>query len=68
MVGTPEQALDSKNGALYNWYTVKTGKLCPTGWHMPSDEEWKQLEMALGMTKEEADIWAGRRRPYLISQ
>ena len=46
-------------GALYNWFTVKTGKLCPTGWHVPSDEEWIQLEMALGMTKEEADKWWG---------
>jgi uncharacterized protein (TIGR02145 family) len=27
-------------GALYNWYTVETDKLCPTGWHVPSDAEW----------------------------
>jgi uncharacterized protein (TIGR02145 family) len=26
-------------GALYNWYTVNTGKLCPTGWHVPSHDE-----------------------------
>jgi len=31
-------------GALYNWYAVNTGKLCPDGWHVPSDEEWKFLE------------------------
>lgn len=24
-------------GALYNWYAVNTGKLCPTGWHVPTD-------------------------------
>ncbi|MBE0674256.1 MAG: fibrobacter succinogenes major paralogous domain-containing protein [Bacteroidales bacterium] len=30
-------------GALYNWYAVGTGKLCPTGWHVPSDAEWHQL-------------------------
>lgn len=42
-------------GALYNWYTVKTGKLCPVGWHVPSDEEWKKLEMSLGMTREETE-------------
>ena len=24
-------------GAIYNWYTVETGKLCPTGWHVPTD-------------------------------
>jgi uncharacterized protein (TIGR02145 family) len=42
-------------GALYNWYTVKTRKLCPTGWHVPSDNDWKQLEMTLGMTEKEAN-------------
>lgn len=31
-------------GLLYNWYAVNTGKLCPCGWHVPSDEEWKYLE------------------------
>jgi uncharacterized protein (TIGR02145 family) len=33
----------NKYGALYNWYTVITGKLCPTGWHVPSDAEWTTL-------------------------
>lgn len=31
-------------GALYNWYTVNTKKLCPTGWHVPSDREWSTLQ------------------------
>jgi uncharacterized protein (TIGR02145 family) len=30
-------------GLLYNWYTISTFKLCPTGWHVPSDEEWTTL-------------------------
>ena len=30
-------------GALYNWYAVNTGKLCPTGWHVPSVTEWTVL-------------------------
>jgi len=30
-------------GALYNWHAVNTGKLCPTGWHVPSDAEWTVL-------------------------
>ncbi len=30
-------------GALYNWYTINTEKLCPSGWHVPSVEEWKTL-------------------------
>jgi uncharacterized protein (TIGR02145 family) len=27
-------------GALYNWYTVNTNKLCPKGWHVPTDGDW----------------------------
>ncbi len=30
-------------GALYNWYAVNTGKLCPTGWHVPRKDEWRAL-------------------------
>jgi uncharacterized protein (TIGR02145 family) len=35
-------------GALYNWYTVNTGKLCPTGWHVPSDSDLTVLTTFLG--------------------
>jgi uncharacterized protein (TIGR02145 family) len=35
-------------GALYNWYTVNTGMLCPAGWHVPSDDEWETLCAFLG--------------------
>jgi len=37
--------IDSINtmGRFYNWYAVNTGKLCPTGWHVPSDNEWTVL-------------------------
>jgi len=38
------------NGALYNYYTVITGKLCPDGWHVPSRDEWQQLRDVLGDT------------------
>ena len=30
-------------GAMYNWYTVATGKLCPDGWHVPTDGDWTKL-------------------------
>ena len=30
-------------GLLYNWYAVNTRKLCPDGWRVPTDEEWKYL-------------------------
>lgn len=35
-------------GALYNWYAVNTGTLCPTGWHVPGDAEWDTLNNYLG--------------------
>jgi len=35
-------------GALYNWYTVNTGKLCPSGWHVPDNSEWAVLASYLG--------------------
>jgi len=35
-------------GALYNWYAVSTGKLCPAGWHVPYDPEWTTLTTFLG--------------------
>jgi uncharacterized protein (TIGR02145 family) len=34
-------------GLLYNWYAVNTGKLCPTGWRMPSDFDWTVLVVYL---------------------
>jgi uncharacterized protein (TIGR02145 family) len=41
-------------GAYYNWYAVNTGKLCPSGWHVPSGKEWVTLTDYLG-----ADTVAG---------
>ena len=35
-------------GALYNWYSINTGKLCPAGWHVPTDSEWNSLITFLG--------------------
>jgi uncharacterized protein (TIGR02145 family) len=34
-------------GAMYNGYTVSTCKLCPTGWHVPTDDEWHKLVLYL---------------------
>jgi len=45
-------------GVLYNWSVAKAA--CPPGWHLPTDDEWKQLEMAIGMSQSEADDSGGR--------
>ena len=41
-------AIGSPYGALYNFYAVNSGKLCPVGWHVPSDTEWNTLIAKLG--------------------
>ena len=59
-------------GVLYTWGAAVNGTsvgdldgeiqgVCPDGWHLPGDEEWKVLEMELGMTSLTAgeDQWRG---------
>ena len=43
-----EASYKNTYGALYNWHTVNTGKLCPTSWHVPTDAEWTTLTDYLG--------------------
>lgn len=31
-------------GIMYNWFAVNSGKLCPDGWRVPTDEDWSYLE------------------------
>lgn len=47
-------------GAIYNWPAVKTGKLCPTGWHVPTDAEYGTMEVSLGMPQSEVSEWDWR--------
>jgi uncharacterized protein (TIGR02145 family) len=35
-------------GALYNYYVVETGKVCPAGWHVPTMADWDALVAYLG--------------------
>lgn len=46
-------------GYLYDWETAQ--KVCPQGWHLPTDKEWQELEQFLGMSN--ADLsetgWRG---------
>jgi uncharacterized protein (TIGR02145 family) len=59
-------------GLLYTWAAAMNGAassdenpsivqgVCPTGWHLPSDAEWKELEIHLGMSQADADKTLGR--------
>jgi uncharacterized protein (TIGR02145 family) len=54
-------------GVLYNWPAAMNGAssstsvpsnvqgICPPGWHLPSDEEWKVLEKNQGMSQTDAN-------------
>jgi uncharacterized protein (TIGR02145 family) len=60
-------------GALYTWAAVMNDEtssntnpsgvkgICPDGWHLPSDSEFKELEIAIGMDQSQADLegWRG---------
>ncbi|MGR5120819.1 fibrobacter succinogenes major paralogous domain-containing protein [Vibrio astriarenae] len=51
-----------KFGRLYNWHDVSDERnLCPVGWRVATDDDWKQLERTLGMPKDELDKrgWRG---------
>ena len=47
-----ENTYGDSYGALYNWFTVNTGKLCPKGWHVPTDTDWTTLVDFLGGEEE----------------
>lgn len=64
-----------KYGGLYQWgeamgydTTESTQGICPAGWHIPSDSDWKILEMYLGMSGESAGelFWRGTDQGLLI--
>ena len=38
-------------GYLYDWEAAHNA--CPPGWHLPSDQEWQQMEINLGMSGSE---------------
>jgi len=49
-------------GRLYNWYTVVDSRgLAPEGWRVATEDDWKALEMSIGMKQSEANamLWCG---------
>ena len=51
-------------GIMYNWYAVSSGKLCPTGWHVPRDSDFIDLELYLGLPQAEIHMygWHGNNQ------
>jgi len=44
----------STYGRLYKWEQADT--ICPSGWHLPTDSEWKILEEYVGMSSSYSDL------------
>lgn len=52
----------ARYGGKYNYHAVVDSRnLCPSGWHVPTDEEWKTLEIYLGMAPSDTDIFGEDR-------
>ena len=63
-VASFQESVDSLEvyGRLYNWHAVVDPRgLCPSNWHVATDDDWKELEMSLGMSPEDTDgtYWRG---------
>jgi len=43
-----DESYKTPYGALYNWYAVQTGNLCPNGWRVPTEDDWTILINYLG--------------------
>jgi uncharacterized protein (TIGR02145 family) len=69
-------------GLLYTWAAVMNSEnssdaspsgvqgVCPTAWHVPSDSEWKELEIHLGMSEEQAnaELWRGSNQGAMLKE
>ena len=50
-------------GRLYDWHDATNEKdICPKGWKVASDDDWKSLEKAIGVAESELDNigWRGK--------
>jgi uncharacterized protein (TIGR02145 family) len=51
-------------GLLYNFYTIESNKICPFGWHVPTEMDWQELicfvgdEQTAGLYLKSEFLWA----------
>jgi len=49
-----DEANNETYGKMYNWFAATDARgLCPTGWHLPTDDEWITMELHLGINPAE---------------
>jgi len=52
----------------YNWYAVDDPRgLCPSGWHVPTDADWKNFEKTVGYKENELVRWSRSYNPSAVS-
>lgn len=69
-IHSDQEMIDSL-GLLYNWYAVDNPKgLCPEGWKVPDDNDWKTLERTIGMDGADIDEanWRGEVAALLMGK
>lgn len=54
-----------KYGYLYNFKTAQKG--CPDGWHLPTEADWKTLELFIGINEAQQADWGSRKNKPAIS-
>jgi len=65
MLYNNDPRMGAKYGRLYRWNVAQ--EACPEGWRLPTDEEWKELEIYLGMMPEEANL-EGKRESGVVGK
>jgi uncharacterized protein (TIGR02145 family) len=62
--------LDSTVGFLYNYDCLLDARgIAPEGWHIPTDDDWKNLEKEVGMSSSEINNtgWRGQNEAALLT-
>jgi uncharacterized protein (TIGR02145 family) len=51
-----DTAIAAVYGRLYNWYAIADSRnIAPEGWHVATNEDWKQLEISIGISAATTD-------------
>ncbi len=66
--GSTTEEILQQHGYLYDYTSAKTA--CPEGWRLPTDEDWKKLEITLGMSSQESNRtgWRGSYTGEILQQ
>lgn len=52
-----DNTMNTLYGQLYNWYVVDDERgLCPSGWRVPSDDDWMDLEVVVGISRADVSL------------